>query len=116
MIKARYLGPLMLVGAVGLMTMPFNLTGGIPYADKIAHVTTYLLLTLVISRILPLWKTIVLLLLLSILTELAQTVIPNRSPQVLDAVANIAGVLIAVGISWLTKRVPRNERRLPVST
>lgn len=77
------------------MLMPFNIPGNIPYFDKVSHMMLFMLLSFVISRIIPLWKTTILLILLGISTELAQIIIPNRSPEILDAVADVAGVMSA---------------------
>lgn len=105
--KARYLGPLLLLFGIGLMLMPFNLPGKIPYFDKVSHMMLFMLLTFVILRIIPVWKTVTLLILLGISTELAQIIIPNRSPELFDAVANITGVLVAYFVINIQKRFRR---------
>lgn len=74
--------------------------------DKLAHLASYLLIGLTWHRagVRPAWI-LGLGLLLALGTEAAQgTLARGREPEVLDAAANVAGLVLGTGASWLAAR------------
>ena len=84
-------------------------------SDHLLHFAVYLLICLFyllgarhglkLFNVNPLWKFITLILLLAVITELAQLWVPSRAFNVFDGVANVAGVMAG----WAVIRIGRRE-------
>ena len=59
------------------------------------------------------WWGVALALVLSVLVELAQIVIPSRQPSLRDILANVLGAAIGAGLAWLI--VLRRDQKQPVA-
>ena len=66
---------------------------GIPYFDKVGHFVTWAVVTFSFTKVLTIRKSIFLAIVLSSVIEYMQYYVPNRTPSVGDAIANICGVL-----------------------
>lgn len=85
------------------------------HADKLAHLLGYAVLTfwwaqLVIRRR---WRLAIAIALLGAAIELLQGLTPNRMPDLLDALANSAGVLLGWLAAWALPNLPERIATLP---
>jgi VanZ family protein len=73
---------------------------GIPFADKVAHLATYLVLAALVDAGWPqtgfTWRKWLLLLVYGLAIELVQSTIPSRDFSLADLAANLAGVALYV--------------------
>jgi len=118
-------GVLLLAAVVYLslasVQQPVKMTG----ADKYEHLLAYGVLMYWWGMVQPLrrWRWAIALALLGVVLELAQGMTPHRSMDWHDALANAAGVAIALGVlttpagrslAWLDGQLPnRRDSRLP---
>ena len=85
------------------------------HADKLVHLSGYAVLMFWWAQVITQrrWRLAAAVILLGAAIELLQGLTPNRQPDVLDALANSAGVLIG----WLAARIvpnlPRSLATLP---
>lgn len=86
-------------------------SGGIPHLDKVAHVVVFAAVawTGLRSRV-PVVVLVVVLVLHAVTSEVLQaSVLPRRSGDAVDVVADLVGVLVGVALaraSWRDERVP----------
>jgi VanZ family protein len=96
---------------VAFSLMPPVLDSSGSHTDKLVHLTGYAVLMFWWAQLVvgQRWKLAVAIVLLGIAIELLQGLTPNRQPDVLDALANSAGVLIG----WLVARLLATSPVLP---
>lgn len=92
-----------------LLPPVLDISGG--HTDKLVHLTGYAVLMFWWAQLIvgKRWKLAVAIVLFGIAIELLQGLTPNRQPDLLDALANSAGVLIG----WLLARLLAASPVLP---
>ena len=107
----RVLGWLGIVFTLVVSLMPPALGDDSGHADKIVHLFGYALLTFWWAQLVirQRWKLAIAVVLFGVTIELLQGLTPTRHPDLLDALANSAGVLLG----WLAARLlPNLPQRL----
>jgi len=78
-----------------------SIGAGIPQSDKVEHAATFAILAFLARfayRDRPAWGVFAALVLYGIAVEIAQRNIPGRSTEVLDALSDAAGALVAFAV------------------
>lgn len=84
-----------------------------PGADKVVHVALFAVATWALARVLPVRVAVALMLVQVAASEVVQaTLLPTRSGDVLDALADLLGVGLGWGV-WQNRRTPATPRRRP---
>jgi len=89
-------------------------TAGIPYFDKMAHFGAFFVLAFTFHRAfpLPLWAGLSVLTAYGLAIEWAQSLIPYRAAELMDLVADAAGVLCYYGVHFGWQRWQQRRQRL----
>jgi VanZ family protein len=83
-----------------------------PPWDKLAHVTTFFALALLLALgfVLPIWQIVGISLVMGVADELHQLWLPGRTTDLLDWLCDVGGVLLAVLVLRLGQRFWRGVR------
>ncbi|WP_232547802.1 hypothetical protein [Propioniciclava soli] len=77
----------------------------LPHADKVVHVGIFLLATWALLRVLPAWGALGLMAVQVVASELVQgALLPHRSADVWDAVADLVGIALGWALWRWTQR------------